>query len=167
MDLGVAVRRGRLIKCKVCNSKGATLGCHVATCKNSAHLPCARFKKWHMDVRACLCSMAVIPMGILPSGIDRMCFWAAELLRQNGFDCASSGDHLPWACFSCQRTGSPALSGHAASQTASMLGCSVHAGTLLPKALLRRAVSAALSSAHGVCCAYIVPAMQLNTGLVD
>ena len=84
MDLGVAVRRGRLIKCKVCNSKGATLGCHVATCKNSAHLPCARFKKWLMEVRACLCIIAPFHTGHLASSIYSMRICAAVLLRKLG-----------------------------------------------------------------------------------
>jgi hypothetical protein len=36
------VRRGRMIRCRVCGEKGATLGCHKATCRSSYHLPCAR-----------------------------------------------------------------------------------------------------------------------------
>lgn len=37
-----AVRRGRMLRCKRCNEKGATLGCLKRTCKASYHLPCAR-----------------------------------------------------------------------------------------------------------------------------
>jgi hypothetical protein len=37
-----AVRRGRMLRCKVCNLKGATLGCLKRTCRTSYHLPCAR-----------------------------------------------------------------------------------------------------------------------------
>ncbi|KAK9808673.1 hypothetical protein WJX72_001750 [[Myrmecia] bisecta] len=37
-----AVRRGRMIKCRVCGQKGATLGCHMRNCRPSFHLPCAR-----------------------------------------------------------------------------------------------------------------------------
>ena len=37
-----AVRRGRMLRCKVCNEKGATLGCLKKTCKSSYHLRCAR-----------------------------------------------------------------------------------------------------------------------------
>lgn len=40
--LPAEVRRGRSLKCKECGTKGATLGCHVATCRSSFHLPCAR-----------------------------------------------------------------------------------------------------------------------------
>ena len=37
-----AVRRGRMLKCRRCNEKGATLGCLKASCKHSFHLTCAR-----------------------------------------------------------------------------------------------------------------------------
>jgi hypothetical protein len=37
-----AIRRGRMIRCKHCNERGATLGCLVDTCRSSYHLPCAR-----------------------------------------------------------------------------------------------------------------------------
>ena len=37
-----AVRRGRMLRCKVCGEKGATMGCVLKTCKKSFHLPCAR-----------------------------------------------------------------------------------------------------------------------------
>jgi hypothetical protein len=37
-----AIRRGRMIRCRVCNEKGATLGCMKRTCKHSFHLTCAR-----------------------------------------------------------------------------------------------------------------------------
>jgi len=37
-----AIRRGRMIRCKHCNEKGATLGCLVETCRSSYHLACAR-----------------------------------------------------------------------------------------------------------------------------
>jgi hypothetical protein len=37
-----ACRRGRMIKCRACGAKGATLGCISRTCRLSYHLPCAR-----------------------------------------------------------------------------------------------------------------------------
>eukprot|EP00890_Picochlorum_soloecismus_P003723 jgi/Picsp_1/4351/NSC_01857-R1_histone-lysine n-methyltransferase mll len=37
-----AIRRGRMIRCKHCNERGATLGCLVETCRSSYHLACAR-----------------------------------------------------------------------------------------------------------------------------
>ena len=40
--LADAVRRGRMIKCKTCGQKGATLGCHHKSCRLSYHLDCAR-----------------------------------------------------------------------------------------------------------------------------
>ncbi len=40
-----AIRRGRMLKCKVCGEKGATLGCFLRTCRCSFHLPCARRNK--------------------------------------------------------------------------------------------------------------------------
>ena len=40
--LADAVRRGRMIKCKTCGQKGATLGCHHKSCRLSYHLNCAR-----------------------------------------------------------------------------------------------------------------------------
>ncbi|KAK9812437.1 hypothetical protein WJX73_010562 [Symbiochloris irregularis] len=40
--LADAVRRGRMIKCKTCGQKGATLGCHHKSCRLSYHLQCAR-----------------------------------------------------------------------------------------------------------------------------
>lgn len=36
------IRRGRMLRCRVCNEKGATLGCMKKTCKYSYHLHCAR-----------------------------------------------------------------------------------------------------------------------------
>lgn len=41
-----AIRRGRMIKCRLCGEKGATLGCMKKTCRHSYHLPCAR--KYHI-----------------------------------------------------------------------------------------------------------------------
>ena len=46
-----AVRRGRMIRCKTCYSKGATLGCHKRTCRASCHLPCARAHHCLLQVR--------------------------------------------------------------------------------------------------------------------
>jgi hypothetical protein len=40
--IAAAVRRGRMLRCKTCGQKGATLGCLKKTCKCSYHLPCAR-----------------------------------------------------------------------------------------------------------------------------
>jgi len=37
-----ALRRGRMLRCKVCNERGATLGCLKRTCRASYHLSCAR-----------------------------------------------------------------------------------------------------------------------------
>lgn len=37
-----AVRRGRMLRCKTCGQKGATLGCMKKTCRSSYHLDCAR-----------------------------------------------------------------------------------------------------------------------------
>ena len=37
-----AIRRGRMLRCKTCNLKGATLGCLKKTCRASYHLSCAR-----------------------------------------------------------------------------------------------------------------------------
>ena len=37
-----AVRRGRMLRCKTCGEKGATLGCMKRTCRSSYHLDCAR-----------------------------------------------------------------------------------------------------------------------------
>ena len=41
-EVAEACRRGRMIKCSVCASKGATLGCAYRTCAKSYHLACAR-----------------------------------------------------------------------------------------------------------------------------
>ena len=45
-----AVRRGRMIRCRVCGEKGATLGCHKATCRSSYHLHCARRQRCLLQV---------------------------------------------------------------------------------------------------------------------
>ncbi|KAL4439949.1 hypothetical protein ABPG75_002950 [Micractinium tetrahymenae] len=37
-----AVRRGRMLRCKYCGDKGATLGCFKRTCRASYHLACSR-----------------------------------------------------------------------------------------------------------------------------
>lgn len=37
-----AIRRGRMLRCRICGLKGATLGCLKRTCRSSYHLPCAR-----------------------------------------------------------------------------------------------------------------------------
>ena len=47
-----AVRRGRMIKCKACNRKGATLGCHIRSCRHSFHMVCARATKCRLHVRS-------------------------------------------------------------------------------------------------------------------
>jgi PHD-like zinc-binding domain len=39
-----------MLKCRVCSTKGATLGCHVRTCRSSFHLPCARFARCGLQV---------------------------------------------------------------------------------------------------------------------
>ncbi len=46
-----AVRRGRMIKCKACNKKGATLGCHIRSCRHSFHMVCARATQCRLHVR--------------------------------------------------------------------------------------------------------------------
>lgn len=48
-----AVRRGRMIKCKLCGEKGATLGCHKRSCRASFHLPCAREHGCLLQVKLC------------------------------------------------------------------------------------------------------------------
>ena len=45
-----AVRRGRMLRCKVCGEKGATMGCVLKTCKKSFHLPCARASQCALQV---------------------------------------------------------------------------------------------------------------------
>lgn len=40
--IGTACLRGRRIRCKRCDKKGATMGCFSKNCKHSWHLPCAR-----------------------------------------------------------------------------------------------------------------------------
>ncbi|KAK9821807.1 hypothetical protein WJX81_008248 [Elliptochloris bilobata] len=49
--LADAVRRGRMLKCKICGTKGATLGCHVKSCRSSFHLHCARESGAALDAR--------------------------------------------------------------------------------------------------------------------
>lgn len=49
--VGIAVRRGRMIKCRFCGHRGATLGCHIRSCRTSFHLPCARYNGSRLDVR--------------------------------------------------------------------------------------------------------------------
>ncbi len=39
-----------MLRCKVCNEKGATMGCVLKTCKKSFHLPCARATKCALQV---------------------------------------------------------------------------------------------------------------------
>lgn len=46
-----ATRRGRMIKCKMCGEKGATLGCHKRSCRASFHLSCARDQGCLLKVR--------------------------------------------------------------------------------------------------------------------
>jgi hypothetical protein len=48
--VGYAVRRGRMIKCRFCGYRGATLGCHIRSCRTSFHLPCARYNGSRLDV---------------------------------------------------------------------------------------------------------------------
>lgn len=60
--VGVAVRRGRMIKCRFCGHRGATLGCHIRSCRTSFHLPCARYNGSRLDVRP----LASLPIGYLP-----------------------------------------------------------------------------------------------------
>jgi len=50
--LADAVRRGRMLKCKICGTKGATLGCHVRSCRSSFHLHCARASGAVLDARS-------------------------------------------------------------------------------------------------------------------
>jgi len=42
--IGSACLRGRRIRCRKCNMKGATMGCFSKNCKHSWHLPCARME---------------------------------------------------------------------------------------------------------------------------
>jgi len=50
-----AVRRGRLIRCAVCNQRGATLGCFNDNCKLSFHVPCARSTNWDNTASSFFC----------------------------------------------------------------------------------------------------------------
>lgn len=62
-----ALRRGRMLRCKVCNERGATLGCLKKTCRASYHLSCARQHNCllHIDpyVVACPEHVASLPNG--------------------------------------------------------------------------------------------------------
>lgn len=48
-NLAREVRRGRSIKCGLCDDKGATIGCRLQKCRLSYHLPCARTTGWDGD----------------------------------------------------------------------------------------------------------------------
>nr|XP_024382462.1 uncharacterized protein LOC112285693 isoform X2 [Physcomitrium patens] len=41
-NVKAALRRGRLLRCSLCNHPGATIGCRVDRCPQNYHLPCAR-----------------------------------------------------------------------------------------------------------------------------
>jgi hypothetical protein len=41
-NVKAAVRRGRSLRCSLCNLPGATIGCRVDRCPQNYHLPCAR-----------------------------------------------------------------------------------------------------------------------------
>ncbi|XP_024542136.1 ATPase family AAA domain-containing protein 2 [Selaginella moellendorffii] len=41
-NVKAALRRGRFLKCSRCKQPGATIGCRVARCPRTYHLPCAR-----------------------------------------------------------------------------------------------------------------------------
>ncbi|GMF31379.1 unnamed protein product [Phytophthora fragariaefolia] len=43
------IRRGRSLTCVGCNKRGATIGCTVATCRNSYHWKCAINFGWSVD----------------------------------------------------------------------------------------------------------------------
>ena len=57
-----AVRRGRMLRCKVCGEKGATMGCVLKTCKKSFHLPCARATHCALQVQPPLLSPCKDPL---------------------------------------------------------------------------------------------------------
>lgn len=42
-NLQKAIKRGKLLNCTGCKQRGATIGCHVPTCKRNYHLRCAYF----------------------------------------------------------------------------------------------------------------------------
>ena len=56
-----AVRRGRMIKCTSCNRKGATLGCHIRSCRHSFHMVCARATKCRLHVGSPLLLIPAAP----------------------------------------------------------------------------------------------------------
>jgi PHD-like zinc-binding domain len=45
-NIAVEVKRGRGIQCAGCGAKGATVGCHVRSCKKSYHCACAVATGW-------------------------------------------------------------------------------------------------------------------------
>ena len=75
-----AVRRGRMIKCKLCGEKGATLGCHKRSCRASFHLSCARDHGCLLQV--CVCKAAWLPLASTLS--------PSFLLLLNPVPCAAS-----------------------------------------------------------------------------
>jgi len=44
-----AVRRGRHLKCTICQKRGATLGCFSDRCSNTYHVRCAASTSWHPE----------------------------------------------------------------------------------------------------------------------
>ncbi|KAG5186650.1 hypothetical protein JKP88DRAFT_179550 [Tribonema minus] len=48
-NLAVEVRRGRKLRCALCGTMGATIGCQLQVCRHSFHLPCARTTGWDGD----------------------------------------------------------------------------------------------------------------------
>ena len=76
-----AVRRGRMIKCRACAHKGATLGCHIRSCRTSFHFPCARRNGSRLDVRSAppvLAPLCVAP-DLLPACIMTTTHHAASV----------------------------------------------------------------------------------------
>jgi len=41
-----AAKRGAQLRCFACDGRGATIGCHVASCQRSYHAPCAVSSRW-------------------------------------------------------------------------------------------------------------------------
>lgn len=45
------LRRGRVMPCTVCNTKGATVGCSAPSCSANVHLTCAvTAEQWRLPV---------------------------------------------------------------------------------------------------------------------
>lgn len=68
MNVPQAVRRGRSIRCRHCQQKGATVGCFHRTCQTCYHLPCAKEVGCELRVSGCR-SMNVLPCSTAYAGM--------------------------------------------------------------------------------------------------